>query len=176
MAAHFRIAITGASGFIGQHLVPALSSHGHQVTAITRRTVANFSAEIHQVVIADLMQIPDWVKLLQHVEIVIHLAGIAHATGEISASAYDQANHQATAALANAASRLQARLIFISSVAAQVGPSTDRIVTELDTAAPTSLYGSSKRDAERAIEAANGPYVILRPTLAHLIQPVWNLS
>jgi nucleoside-diphosphate-sugar epimerase len=167
VSAHFRIAVTGASGFIGHHLVPALSSYGHQVTAITRRSVAKFSAEIRQVVIADLTQLPDWVKLLQHVDIVIHLAGIAHATGEVPPAAYDQVNHRATAALAGAAHRLRVRLIFISSIAAQVGPSTDRIVTEIDVPAPTSAYGRSKREAERAIAAVNGHYVILRPTLVY---------
>src|SRR5262249_35231857 len=43
----------------------------------------------------------------------------------------------------------------------------DRIVTERDPAAPVSSYGRSKRDAERAIAAADGRYVILRPTLVY---------
>jgi len=166
MPAHFRIAVTGATGFIGHNLIPALSSHGHQVTAITRRSVGDLSPEVRQVVMEDLNRAVDW-SVLEGVDIVIHLAGIAHTTGEIPAAAYNQVNHLATAALANAASRLGARLVFVSSVAAQVGPSTDRVITEGDSPKPTSTYGHSKREAERAVAAANGRYVILRPTLVY---------
>jgi nucleoside-diphosphate-sugar epimerase len=166
MPAYFRIAVTGATGFIGQNLTPALSSHGHQVTAITRRSVGDLSPEVRQVVMEGLNRAVDW-SVLEGVDIVIHLAGIAHATGEIPAAAYNQVNHLATAALANAASPLGARLIFVSSVAAEVGPSTDRVITEGDPPKPTSTYGHSKREAERAVVAADGHYIILRPTLVY---------
>ena len=33
-----RVFVAGASGAIGQHLLPALTAKGHQVTAITRST------------------------------------------------------------------------------------------------------------------------------------------
>ena len=167
MAASSQIAVTGATGFIGTHLVRALSSRGHRVIAITRRPARELSPGVRQKVMEDLNGPVDWMALLENADVVIHLAGIAHAGGEVPAAVYNQVNHLGTAGLAEAVNRLRARLIFVSSVAAQVAPCADRIVTERDPAAPTSSYGRSKREAERAIMAANGRYIILRPTLVY---------
>jgi nucleoside-diphosphate-sugar epimerase len=167
MPASSRIAVTGATGFIGKHLVGALSSRGHRVIAIARRPAPELLPGVQQIVMQDLNRPVDWMALLENAEVVIHLAGIAHAGGEVPTAVYNQVNHLGTAALADAVKRLRARLIFVSSVAAQVAPSADRIVTERDPAAPTSSYGRSKHEAERAIMAANGRYIILRPTLVY---------
>jgi nucleoside-diphosphate-sugar epimerase len=167
MPAPYRIAVTGAAGFIGRHLVAALSSRGHHVIAIGRRRVPDFLPLVKQAVIDDLSGSTDWATFLKGADVVVHLAGIAHATGHVPAAAYNQVNHLATAALASAANRLGVRLIFVSSVAAQVAPSANGIVTEHDPATPASTYGRSKREAEQAIATASHQYVILRPTLVY---------
>ena len=48
MAASSQIAVTGATGFIGKHLVGALSSRGHRVIAITRRPARALSPGVRQ--------------------------------------------------------------------------------------------------------------------------------
>jgi len=68
-----RLLITGATGFIGRHLVPALAGHGHKVVAALRRPMA-LSPLIDQVLIKDLADGVDWMPLLQGIDVVIHLA------------------------------------------------------------------------------------------------------
>jgi len=176
MPVSFRIAVTGASGFIGSHLVPALYSRGHRVIAITRRPLRQALPEVRQIAIGDLKQTINWIAALDGADVVIHLAGIAHAGAEIPAAVYNQVNHLTTAALADAVNRLRARLIFVSSVAAQVPPSADQLVTEREPATPNSEYGRSKRAAELAIAAANGRYVTLRPTLIYGLNVKANMK
>ena len=157
--------VTGATGFIGQHLVPALVERGHRVVAVVRHPVG-FGPSIDQVLIEDLTAV-DWMPLLQGIDVVIHLAAIAHRGSDVGEGLYDKINRQATATLARATARAGARLIFVSSVAAQSASSSDRVLTENDPCLPSGDYGRSKRNAELDIAAIGGQYVILRPTLVY---------
>jgi nucleoside-diphosphate-sugar epimerase len=105
--------------------------------------------------------------LLQGIDVVIHLAAIAHRGPDVEEWLYDKVNRQATAALARATARAGARLIFLSSVAAQSSPSSDRVLSETDVCQPAGGYGRSKLNAEIDIAASGGQYVILRPTLIY---------
>jgi UDP-glucose 4-epimerase len=161
-----RLLITGATGFVGQHLVPALVERGHRVVAVVRRPVV-LGPSIDQVLIKDLAADVDWMPLLQGIDVVIHLAAIAHRGPDVEEWLYDKVNRQATAALARATARAGARLIFLSSVAAQSSPSSDRVLSETDVCQPAGGYGRSKLNAEIDIAASGGQYVILRPTLIY---------
>jgi UDP-glucose 4-epimerase len=160
-----RLLVTGATGFIGQHLVPALVERGHRVVAVVRRPVV-FGPTIDRVLVKDLADV-DWKPLLQGIDVVIHLAAIAHRGSDVEEGLYDKINRQATADLARATARAGARLIFVSSVGAQTGPSSDRVLTENDPCLPSTAYGRSKLNAEIDIAASGGQYVILRPTLVY---------
>ena len=160
-----RLLITGATGFIGQHLVPALVELGHRVVAVVRRPML-LGSSIDQVPIKDLASV-DWLPLLKGIDVVIHLAAIAHRGSDVEEGLYDRINRQATAALARATARAGARLIFVSSVAAQSPPSSELVLTENDLFLPSGAYGRSKLNAEIDIAASGGQYVILRPTLVY---------
>lgn len=146
-----RILVTGASGFVGQPLVEALKAAGHDITAPTR-------AEL------DLAHEIDWPSRLHGMDAVVHLAGIAHTSG-IDEALYDRINHRATAALAIGCAETGAKLVFVSSIRAQSGPSATAILTERSTPAPTDAYGRSKLAAEQAIAASGTRFSILRPVL-----------
>jgi UDP-glucose 4-epimerase len=98
---------------------------------------------------------------------VVHLAAQAHIARDIPESEYDAINRQAVARLAKAANDKGVKLVFASSIGAQSGSSTDRVLMENDEATPTTAYGRSKLQAEQEIKEVAGDFVILRPTLVY---------
>jgi UDP-glucose 4-epimerase len=59
------------------------------------------------------------------------------------------------------------RIIFVSSVRAQIGPSAPRALQETDEPRPTDAYGRSKLAAEAAVRACGVPFTILRPVVIY---------
>ncbi|MEA2938149.1 MAG: hypothetical protein QOC56_1653 [Alphaproteobacteria bacterium] len=164
-----RILVTGASGFIGRALVSSLA-RSHQVRAGVRRPVAvgtipdNVEVAIH----SDLRTIVDRPPLLSGIDKVVHLAGIAHAGGQVADAAYDRVNCRATNELALAAAEVGVeRLVFVSSIGAQSGPSVTHVLTENDEPTPATAYGRSKLTAEIAVRSSGVPFTILRPVLVY---------
>jgi UDP-glucose 4-epimerase len=163
-----RILVTGASGFIGRALVTELAGAGHTVRAAMRQPADVFPRSVEVVAVSDLTRPVEWRALLSRVEIVVHLAGIAHTGPGIAEEAYDRVNRLATAELANAAYAIGIRhLVFISSIRAQCGPTAASVLRETDVPQPTDAYGRSKLAAEEAVRAANVPHTILRPALIY---------
>jgi nucleoside-diphosphate-sugar epimerase len=163
-----RVLVTGASGFIGSAVVAALAQDGYTVRAAVRRPQLSFPDGIEVVRHPDLAQAFDWQPLLQNVDQVVHLAGIAHTGRGVDRAAYDRVNRQATAQLATAAAQAGIKhFIFVSSIRAQCGPAADHALTERDDPAPTDAYGASKLAAEEAVRASGAPFTILRPVLLY---------
>jgi nucleoside-diphosphate-sugar epimerase len=59
------------------------------------------------------------------------------------------------------------RFIYLSSVRAQTGATSEHIITEELPPTPTDVYGRSKLEAEQAVLRSGVPAVILRPALVH---------
>jgi len=158
--------VTGSDGFVGRHLVPYLVTQGYKVIAASRSPPTFDNPNVVAVRLPDLSRPFDWQPLLHQCDIVIHLAGIAHQFA--SDDLYDRVNHRATVALADAAFRCGTRhLIFVSSIAAQCGSSSDHELTEDEPPRPNNPYGRSKLAAERAVRAAGVSYTILRPVVIY---------
>jgi UDP-glucose 4-epimerase len=169
-----RILVTGAGGFIGRALCPALAARGHQVIAGLRRTprpaepaiLAGTEARI----LGDIAPDRDWSGELRGVEIVIHLAQRAHRRAAAGVLA---AEPQAAAALARAAARAGARhFLYLSSIKA-MGEATlpGRPFRADDPPCPGDAYGHAKLATERAlatVAADSGLDLgILRPPLVY---------
>jgi len=163
-----RLLVTGASGFIGRAVVSAFAQEGYALRAAVRRPPQPpFAANVEVAQHPDLSRAFDWAPLLEGVDQIVHLAGVAHTAG-IAEERYDRVNRQATAELAAAAARAGIRqFVFVSSIRAQSGPAADHALTERDAAAPTDAYGRSKLAAEAAVRAAGVPFTILRPVLLY---------
>ena len=164
----FRILVTGSSGFIGSAVTSALVAAGHSVRAASRRP--NRAADEPRVEWAELPDLEsdiDWEPLVAGMDIVLHLAAIAHRSYADS-SDYAQPNRIATASLAQACRRHDIkRLIFMSSIGAQAGSAADRVVTENDEPCPVTAYDRAKLEAEEEIRRSGVPFTILRPVLVY---------
>jgi UDP-glucose 4-epimerase len=161
------IALTGATGFIGRHLMSELPKHGYKIRALLRRP-AQFPLNCDSAVIGDLARPQNLAAALLNVHGVVHSAGIAHAMSGVPADDYRAINTDGTVALARAAVSAGARrFVFLSSIRAQTGPSSNVLLTEDLEARPTDDYGKSKLAAEQELAKLDHDWVSLRPALVY---------
>ncbi len=172
-----RVLVTGASGFVGRPLITALLRAGYKVRAAARRATS-FPDSVEVCIVPDFKTAIDWKPILQGVNIVIHLAGLAHADSHSSTfNDYDQINWKTTLDLARAAKDVGLdRFIFLSSVRAQVGPSAPHVLHERDYPTPTDHYGQTKLAAELAVGFMGLPFTIFRPVAIYGPQPKGNIK
>lgn len=161
------IALTGATGFIGRHLLRSLSQRGFRVRVLLRRPV-EVPDGASGAVVGDLARPINMAAALSEVQAIVHSAGLAHAMSGAPEDDFRSSNTEATKRLAEAAHRAKVRrFVFLSSIRAQTGPSAPGIVRESDEPAPTDSYGRSKLAAEQALAQAGLDWVALRPVLVY---------
>ena len=161
------IALTGATGFVGRHLMADLSRRGYRLRILLRRPVPEFTTG-EQVLIGDLACPINLNEAMRGVDYVIHSAGIAHAMSGRPEDDYRTVNRDAARALAIAARQAGVkRFVFLSSVRAQCGPVSEAPVGDDDIPRPTDPYGRSKLEAEAALAETGIPFSALRPALVY---------
>lgn len=140
-----RLAVTGATGFVGSAVLDAALAEGHEVRALARREQA--SREGVTWVRGDLNDTAALAALVQGADAVIHVAGL---TNTPDPAEFEVANVTGTAnvlAAMNAAG--VKRLVFVSSLAARMPQ--------------LSAYGASKAKAEALVEASGLDWTTVRP-------------
>ncbi len=161
------LALTGATGFIGQHLLRELPKRGYRLRVLLRRP-ASVPMRTASAVIGDLARPQNMSTALEGVDAVIHSAGFAHAMSGVPEDDYRVLNTEATIGLARAARRAGAkRFVFLSSIRAQCGPTADTVQTEAVEPRPTDAYGESKLAAERGLAELDLDWVSLRAVLVY---------
>jgi nucleoside-diphosphate-sugar epimerase len=149
-----KVLVTGASGFIGGHIVQTLRSQGLPVRCLVRSTsrldfIRPFNPEIAW---GDVMAPETLGPAVHGVDAVVHCAGITKAR---SRGEYFRINEGGTRNLFAACLHHQgeiSKIVHISSLAA-LGPSGDGNPCTEDTLAhPVSDYGKSKLSAQRLAE------------------------
>src|SRR5271168_477781 len=161
------LALTGATGFIGQHLLRELPRRGYRVRVLLRRPTSAPLATA-SAVIGDLARPRNMSAALAGVDAVIHSAGLAHAMSGVPEDDYRMLNTEATIGLARAARRAGAkRFVFLSSIRAQCGPTANAVLTEVVEPRPTDAYGKSKLAAERGLAELDLDWVSLRAVLVY---------
>ncbi len=159
--------VTGATGFIGSHLVEELINRGWEVRCLVRRPSGLGWIESLAVerVRGDCRDKPSLAPAVDGVDCVFHLAGVINA---LKWEDYRAANVTGTLNLLDSVSEHNPglkRFVYVSSISA-AGPSPrGRALTEEDPCRPITDYGRSKRAAEEAVQAcaAAFPRVIIRP-------------
>ncbi len=144
-----KIALTGATGFVGRAVVSPLLARHVAVSALVRDAARANLAPGLRLVQGDILNRAALDDLTRGADAVIHIAGVI---GALSRSEYFAANEQGSRAVAEAAARNGVkRFVHISSLAARE--------PEL------SIYGASKRAGEVAVEHFNTAMsvVLLRP-------------
>ncbi len=163
-----RIAVTGATGFIGRHLVARLISGGDEVRAIVRpgsRTFDRLSLPADVVVIRAALDETSLRHAFRDANVVVHLAGIVSSVRD---QGFQDVNVDGARAVAAAAKSVDAHLVNISSLAAAGPASASAPRTEDDPPAPITAYGRSKLAGERAIAAVTGlRWTVLRPGIVY---------
>jgi nucleoside-diphosphate-sugar epimerase len=161
------VALTGATGFIGRHLLTELPKRGYKIRVLLRRPTM-LPPEASGAVVGDLAAPRNMSDALAGVDAVIHSAGRAHGMSGLPEDDYRAINTEATVGLARAAARAGVRrFVFLSSIRAQSGPVAGEVLTEDMEPRPTDAYGRSKLDAERGLADIHIDWVALRPVLVY---------
>jgi nucleoside-diphosphate-sugar epimerase len=171
MSAPWTVAVTGANGFIGRHLVASLHASKHVVRPLVRTPDPSLPAALAT---GDLSGNVAWPALLSGVDCVVHCAALAHVDlrSQEEVRRAQKTNVEATQALARASAAAGVKQIIYLSTAKVMGErSGNRPFTEDDALGPTDPYARSKAAAEAAlaeIAAASGLGVtVLRPPLVY---------
>lgn len=160
--------VTGATGFLGSHLVDRLLEQGAEVHVLVRKSsnlrwLSGKKVRYHYGdVLGDLKALQ---KGLKGIDLLFHLAGVIRAR---QAKTYYEVNAQGTANLLEtclkAAPKVK-RIVVVTSLAAHGPNPDDRPASEEDDCHPITDYGKSKRDAELiALRYADRlPLAVVRP-------------
>jgi UDP-glucose 4-epimerase len=145
-----RILVTGATGFIGQHLVAAMmvSDARNVVSAVVRKMPENAASSVNWIV-TDL-GVAGWTKRLpdQDFDVIVHLAQSRYYRN-FPGHALDifQVNVEATFEIAEWASRHKVKHFLFASTG-NVYCSAEQAHIEGDVCAPETMYAASKYSAE----------------------------
>lgn len=139
------IAVTGATGFVGQALLDCALARGDEVKALARGEQAVRDGVSW--FMGHLADPPALRRLMDGAEAVIHVAGVVNAH---TPAGFEEANVDGTLNVIEAARHAGVpRLIFVSSLSAREPG--------------LSAYGASKHRAERLVRASGLDWTIVRP-------------
>jgi nucleoside-diphosphate-sugar epimerase len=163
------VLVTGANGFIGRALCPALAAAGF----VVRRAVRGGSTP-EAFAVGDIGPDTDWCAALAGSRAVVHLAARVHVLRDEAAdveAAFHAVNTEGTLNLARqAAAAGVKRFVFVSSIKVN-GEGRAMPYTEIDPAAPQDAYARSKWAAEQGLwEIARETgleVVVTRPPLVY---------
>ena len=131
-----RLAVTGATGFVGSHVIDRALAAGHTITALTRRPQPDRTGITW--IAGHLADQAALTRLAQGADAIIHIAGVLNVPTQAE---FEAGNIAGTAAMLAAATAAEVhKFVFVSSLAAREPQ--------------LSMYGASKAQAEALVEAS----------------------
>jgi nucleoside-diphosphate-sugar epimerase len=172
--------VTGATGFVGSHLVEALAGRGGDVTALVRSPgKADLLNQLGvRQVRGDLHDKAALAEAVLGQDVIYHVAGITAARDE---AGFLRANRDGTKNLIAAAEQARhgvaeppsrraaerPRFVLVSSMAAGGPSGRGRPLQGDEPARPVTAYGRSKLEGEEAVRASCLRWTIVRPPLVY---------
>jgi len=162
-----KVLVTGATGFIGRHLVEALCNADYDVRCLVRKSsrieeLGKLNVEISY---GDLFDLSSLEEAVMGVSVIFHTAGELYSS---NLADYDEVNVRGTKNLFDAAINKQIdKIVYFSSIAA-TGPMLDKNILLNENALynPINFYGVSKHKTEvmalQAYQDHKIPVTILR--------------
>ena len=139
------VAVTGATGFVGQAVLLAAGRHQIDVRALTRRKQRLRGGV--EWTLGDLADKDALTRLMDGASAVIHIAGVVNAP---DAAGFEEGNVQGTLRVIEAAHEMGVgRMVHVSSLAAREPQ--------------LSIYGASKLRGEKLVRASGLDWTVVRP-------------
>ena len=148
------VAVTGAGGFLGRHIVGMLSQSGFAVRRLSRQPASD------GIVALPSPEAPEasFRAAVRGAAFVVHCAAMNNDTRNPDPALLEASNVELSAKLARAAAAEGVRrFIFLSSTRAVAGPADSLVIDEMTEPKPRCAYGCSKRAAEIAVLGSTGP-------------------
>ena len=170
------VLLTGASGYLGEHVARALRAAGHTVVALVRRP--GQAAELEAMGIearpGDMERPDSWTRALAGCEALVHCAGLVHSFGH-NREAFTRVNVDGTLALVDRARAAgMARIVVTSSLFA-LGPARAGALRDESAAdePPSPLHSANDYVRTKALASAKlramqregHPVVVVYPTV-----------
>jgi len=170
-----KIFITGASGFVGSHLVEAAQKLGFEVHASIRKqsNITEIQPFVDKFVYTNLGDFEELKTLFEknQYHYIIHAAALTKAKNTLD---FHKVNVKYTETIMQAgfsAHMPLERITFVSSLAAigSIGYDNPRLINESFPYNPHTMYGKSKMEAELMIRQkfSNQPISVFRPTAVY---------
>ena len=146
------ILVTGASGYIGRHVLNRLAGDGRPLRAMIRsRSSAHIPGGV-EVVGADLTRPESLREAVSGIEVIVHCAAVTADRKEPRSGFYEAVNRVGTENLVSAAREARVRRLVVMSGLGTVE-------------APRGTYMASRRGLEYAVRSCGIPYVIFQPSV-----------
>lgn len=170
------IGVTGASGFVGRHLLAHLAARGHRVLALARTASAPPQPHAHATKMVDYADRVALAAAFEGLDAVVHLAARAHVLtkedAQTAQQAFRDANVEVALAAADAARQAGCqRFVLVSSIGVNGNATHGQPFTESSPAQPLEAYAQSKWQAELAVKdllaGSATELCIVRPPLVY---------
>ncbi|SFT10246.1 NAD-dependent epimerase/dehydratase family protein [Sphingobacterium wenxiniae] len=169
-----KILITGASGFVGSHLVELAFQSGFEVHAAVRQSsdVNSIRPFVHKFIYPDFKNLTNLRQLFDEegYVYVVHAAAMTKSKTEEAMWEVNVGHTERLIQAAFSSLNMPQRVVFVSSLAA-IGPVgyEDALIDESSPYRPVTVYGRSKKAAEEMLRSkfADKPITVIRPTAVY---------
>lgn len=166
--------ITGATGFVGPHLIKRLIADGHSCKCLVRKGSEKKIAKIEgmEILFGDITKPETLVGIAENTDCLLHLATLGHMSNfTVTEAMFYEINVQGTINIMHEALRAGVNRIVHCSTVAAMGICDEIPSTEKTKCNPHHPYGRSKLQAEtevlKMVKENNLPAAIIRFSMVY---------